>query len=213
MLGDLLSRSSFYSSVIYACDTIEAVVCGLSLIEQVAFDQQMVGFCWREISLFPPFFGFDFFGVATAIFWVWMLIDSLAGKHRSGRGARIGWFILIFFTQIVGALIYFFVECAQRNPAAAFTYYKQMLTNPSHSGQQWRPAAPPPVYAPPPPYSYPPQPSQPYRAYQQGYQAPEQPPAPGPIYQDQSQPSQVYPQQAQSEEPIATYPEMPLQEQ
>src|SRR3989440_2295628 len=93
---------------------------------------------------------------AITIFWIWMLVDCFTNTRIRG-GSKIFWLLLIFFTHIVGALIYFFMVCTQRNPVTAFTYYYQVIAKfVKQSGPQ--PA--------------PPRPS--YHNYQQGYHA-EQP--------------------------------------
>ena len=49
-------------------------------------------------------------GVAFAItaFWIWMLIDAIR-NDRIGGWHRVLWTILIWFTHIIGAAIYFFL--------------------------------------------------------------------------------------------------------
>ena len=46
--------------------------------------------------------------VALTIFWIWMLIDAIR-NDRIGGWHRVLWAILIWFTHIIGAAIYFFV--------------------------------------------------------------------------------------------------------
>ena len=50
--------------------------------------------------------------IASSIFWIWMLIAA-ATKERS-TGDKILWVIIIIFTHIIGALIYYFVRYAPR---------------------------------------------------------------------------------------------------
>ena len=47
------------------------------------------------------------------VFWVWMLIDC-ATKESDRGNTKIVWVIIIVFTNLVGALIYFFVQRPQR---------------------------------------------------------------------------------------------------
>ena len=47
------------------------------------------------------------------LFWVWMLIDC-ATKESDQGNTKIVWVIIIVFTNLVGALIYFFVQRPQR---------------------------------------------------------------------------------------------------
>ncbi|TMD69061.1 MAG: PLDc_N domain-containing protein [Chloroflexi bacterium] len=54
--------------------------------------------------------GVNIIPVAITIFWIWMLVDCFTNTKIKG-GSKILWLLLIFFTQIVGALIYFFMMC------------------------------------------------------------------------------------------------------
>ena len=47
-------------------------------------------------------------GILLSIFWIWMLIDCLVSNMPTGE--KILWFLVIFFTHLLGALIYFFVK-------------------------------------------------------------------------------------------------------
>src|SRR5881275_3329816 len=138
-----------------------------------------------------PLLGVNIIPVAITIFWIWMLVDCFTNTKIKG-GSKILWLLLIFFTQIVGALIYFFMVCTQRNPVTAFTYYYQVIANfVKQSGPQ---------QAPLPRKSH---------NYQQGYHA-QQP------YQAEGQQEQpLYtPPKAEYEEPLTiTYPESAQQKQ
>jgi hypothetical protein len=46
-------------------------------------------------------------GVCGTIFWIWMIIDC-ATKERDPD--RLVWTVIIVFTHIIGAAIYFFVR-------------------------------------------------------------------------------------------------------
>lgn len=146
-----------------------------------------------------PFLGIDIIPVAITIFWIWMLIDCITNKKLRG-GSKVLWLLVIFFTHIFGALIYFFMECKQRNPVSAFTYYyHQISTFMKQSAAQ--PAPPPQAY--------------PYREYQQGYQAqqpPEQPVQPV-QYQQQEPPLYTPPRAEYDEQLTISYPEMPQQKE
>jgi len=48
--------------------------------------------------------------VLTTIFWIWMLI--VAATRERSTGDKILWVIIIVFTHIIGALIYYFVRYA-----------------------------------------------------------------------------------------------------
>ncbi len=141
-------------------------------------------------------FGSFLEGVGT-IFWLWMLIDCW---NRAKARPKRGWLLfLLLCTHSIGALVYFFIyvyPITQWIP-----YIKKLVQQPLQKKAS--------VY-----YTLPKQPS--YQEYQQGYQ-PQSVSSSAPLssnspYQQQDQ------QQANSpitdyEEPYATYPEMPPQQQ
>jgi hypothetical protein len=47
------------------------------------------------------------------LFWLWMLIDC-ATKESDQGNTKIVWIIIIVFTNLVGALVYFFVQRSRR---------------------------------------------------------------------------------------------------
>src|SRR5579863_6273488 len=105
----------------------------------------------------------EIIGSLITVFWVWMLIDCLFNRSLRG-GSKVCWALLIIFTQIVGAMIYFFVKCNNHNPVEAVaSYYKTV--------QQWTQA----TTSPPQTTYYTPEPSAPplpmQHDYQQGYSA------------------------------------------
>ena len=53
-------------------------------------------------------------GVFAMVFWIWMLIDC-ATKERNEGNDKLIWILVILFTHLLGALIYFFVRRPQRN--------------------------------------------------------------------------------------------------
>ena len=141
-------------------------------------------------------------GVAGTIFWIWMLIDCL---NRAKARPQRGWlFVLIFFTHWVGALVYFFIYVYPLNKLF------QSTPPPSQSTEK-KPFI---YYTPPrPPAQTPPS----YQEYQQGYQPRSVPmPAPTststPYYSQEDAQQTTYPT-PDYEEPHATYPEMPPQQQ
>lgn len=146
-----------------------------------------------------PFGGADIFTIVTTIFWIWMLVDCILNKKIRG-GSKVGWLIFIFFTQIVGAVVYYFLECKQRNPIEALHYYYQQFagasrpTPPPYVPPQ-RPAAP--MYMPP---------AETYTDYTGGYRAQE------PLTSEESPQGQPAQKQPEYEQPIITYPEMPTQQ-
>lgn len=50
--------------------------------------------------------------IATSVFWIWMLI--VAATQERSTGEKILWVIIIIFTHILGAAIYFFVRYMPR---------------------------------------------------------------------------------------------------
>ena len=54
--------------------------------------------------------GILFFLIALllSIFWLWMLIDAIISPRTSGV-EKLVWVLVIFFTHILGALLYFFL--------------------------------------------------------------------------------------------------------
>ena len=48
-----------------------------------------------------------------SIFWVWMIIEA-ATKEASEGNDKITWIIIIVFTHVLGALLYFFVRRPKR---------------------------------------------------------------------------------------------------
>ncbi len=71
--------------------------------------------------MFDIFFGFSFLmlliffgiGVLGTLFWLWMLIDC-ATKEPSEGNDKLIWVIVIIFTHLLGALIYFFIRRPKR---------------------------------------------------------------------------------------------------
>ena len=140
----------------------------------------------------------DIIPIVITIFWIWMLIDCITNNKIRG-GSKVFWILAIFFTHIVGAVIYYFMRCTQKNPLTAFTYYYEVIAKFfKQSTPQWSQPTPPP---------------QSYTDYQYGYQERPQQPQPynQPPYKPQEQPLYT-PPRADYEEPLTiTYPEMPQQ--
>ncbi|MFH1454810.1 MAG: PLDc N-terminal domain-containing protein [bacterium] len=57
-----------------------------------------------------------FLAVGAFVFWILMLVDAI--KH-SPEKMKIIWIIVIIFTHIIGALIYYFIEKRPRNKKQA----------------------------------------------------------------------------------------------
>jgi hypothetical protein len=60
--------------------------------------------------LFTGIIGLVFFALAIAatVFWIWMLIDCITNPRLQDT-EKIVWVLVIVFTHIIGALIYFFI--------------------------------------------------------------------------------------------------------
>jgi hypothetical protein len=145
-----------------------------------------------------PFFPeMHILSLLTTIFWLWMLIDCVLNK-RLNIGSKVGWLLFIFFTQIVGAIVYFFAACARKNPFEALPYYISTIS------QAFQPKGNPPQRSPQPQQSSP----KVYPDYQEGYQAQHLPVVPTIPAQEEL----PYHPHAEYEQPTATYPEMPTQQ-
>lgn len=47
--------------------------------------------------------------IAGTAFWIWMIIDCVQNEPSPGND-RIAWLLLLIFTHLLGAVIYFFVR-------------------------------------------------------------------------------------------------------
>lgn len=52
------------------------------------------------------------FAVCVFVFWIMMLVDAI--KHAPEKN-KLVWVVVIIFTHIIGALIYYFVEKRPKN--------------------------------------------------------------------------------------------------
>ena len=158
-----------------------------------------------------------FFGIAGMIFWIWMLVHCLKNSRLNWK---IGWFLFIFFSQWVGAVVYFLIYVL---PGSGFSRWFTSQFQSSQSSQSSTPyyqpsrqPLQPPVRSANEYYTYQPSNQQGYQSYNAGYQAqrpqyPTYPPVP-------SAPSTI-PQEEQAyssydyEQPQTMYPELPPQQQ
>ncbi|WMW21318.1 PLDc N-terminal domain-containing protein [Methanolobus mangrovi] len=62
---------------------------------------------------FIMFFLFFGIGILGTLFWLWILIDC-AMKEPSEGNDKLIWIIVIIFTHLLGALVYFFVRRPKR---------------------------------------------------------------------------------------------------
>ena len=58
--------------------------------------------------------------LAVVVFWIWMLIDCLTRESKEGQD-RLVWALVIVFTKLVGAALYYFLRYRRRGrlPGAA----------------------------------------------------------------------------------------------
>ena len=53
----------------------------------------------------------------ASIFWIWMLVDSITNPGLDGT-ERLVWVLVIFFTHILGAVLYLLLARGKRGGAA-----------------------------------------------------------------------------------------------
>ena len=54
-----------------------------------------------------------FFLLVASIFWIWMLVDCATKEPDQGND-KIVWMLVIIFTHVLGALIYFLIRRPER---------------------------------------------------------------------------------------------------
>lgn len=136
-------------------------------------------------------------GLVAMIFWIWMLVDCAINPRLRG-GAKVGWLLVVFFLNWVGALIYFFAG-RTRNQTTFIHPRSQWY------GQPYQQPDRPPISTPPQTYYQPSPPptNEAYREYQEGYGVvPAQ-------YQQQAEETLNW---HHYEEPQSSYPQLPQQE-
>lgn len=64
--------------------------------------------------MIPGFHGLDLIFIPVLfLFWIWMLVDCVL--HESSEDhSKLIWLLIIIFTYIIGALIYFFARFLNR---------------------------------------------------------------------------------------------------
>ncbi len=62
------------------------------------------------LGIYPIFF---LGAILSSLLWLWMLIDCITKESNDGNN-KIAWVLIILFTHIVGALIYYLVRRPQR---------------------------------------------------------------------------------------------------
>lgn len=63
-----------------------------------------------EVLLFLPLVGL---GLMAFAFWVWMLVEC-ATKEASTGNDKLIWVLVLLFTHLLGALLYFFIRRPRR---------------------------------------------------------------------------------------------------
>ena len=61
----------------------------------------------------PIFLGIGIVGIASTVFWIWMLVDCLV-KEPSDTNDKLLWALIIFFGHLLGALLYVLVRRPER---------------------------------------------------------------------------------------------------
>ena len=103
------------------------------------------------------------------IFWLWMLIDCAINKGISDS-RRLIWILVIIFTHLLGAFLYFLFGRSAGQTQNTYRPYSQSRTPQApqyYPYQQGYQAAPPP----PPPYQ--PAPAPPPLSYEHDYEQPQ----------------------------------------
>lgn len=70
----------------------------------------------QDVSLIIPILLFLFMGAvgfSLLAFWIWMLVDCIKHESEDGNNKLI-WVLVIIFTQLLGAIIYYFVQRRER---------------------------------------------------------------------------------------------------
>lgn len=136
------------------------------------------------LIIIVAFFGL-LIGVGGTILWIWAIIHCIQNRRLSD-GEKVLWALLIIFTHVIGAIIYFAVgRSASHMVPYPYAGQQQPYQHPYATPGQQQPYQQPNQY----PYTAPDQQQQPGQYYQ----------PPMPMYQTQ--------QQSYSETPQASYPE------
>lgn len=145
----------------------------------------------KKVRMIPGLHGFDILPLLLFAFWIWMLVDCLINQKLKGS-EKVLWVLLMIFTSMIGAIIYFFVGRSKRGA--------QIQGYPQNQG----------FYQPDEPRQYQPYERQQaqYQPYEQGYplQRPLDQPKLPQSYAEQPQYEQ-YEKYEQYEHPQASYPE------
>jgi uncharacterized membrane-anchored protein len=58
---------------------------------------------------------FAVLALASFAFWIWMLIDAIKNLPSEGN-TKLIWILVLVFTGVIGALIYYFVQRPKNPP-------------------------------------------------------------------------------------------------
>ena len=70
----------------------------------------VIGFGIIELLFFVPLM---LIGVLGTVFWIWMIVDCALHESSTGND-KIVWILVILFTHLIGALLYYFVRRPRR---------------------------------------------------------------------------------------------------
>ena len=70
----------------------------------------VIGFGIIELLFLVPLM---LIGVLGTVFWIWMIVDCALHESSTGND-KIVWILVILFTHLIGALLYFFVRRPRR---------------------------------------------------------------------------------------------------
>lgn len=90
-----MERDTDWNLVMWRSNPVETQAMGLDLI------------------VLPVFFLGVLLAIAGTVFWIWMLVDCALHEPSEGND-KLVWIVIILFTHILGALIYFFARRPRR---------------------------------------------------------------------------------------------------
>ncbi len=70
----------------------------------------LIGLGFFELLFFVPLM---LIGVLGTVFWIWMIVDCALHESSTGND-KIVWILVILFTHLIGALLYFFIRRPRR---------------------------------------------------------------------------------------------------
>lgn len=67
-----------------------------------------------EFILFPCAAVGSLISIGLTVFWIWMLIDAVTNEPGTDGNEKLIWILVIVFTTVIGAMIYYFVRRPER---------------------------------------------------------------------------------------------------